>query len=270
LYQWELAVNVAFVTPTTLAAISIPRFEYRYIHWQLLLRNYTSIANHCYAMSILALTWSKPFHTRYSPAPLELFEVGSPRNAPALRLPMRRSAGALRKISEFGLQPAWAQGISCNLKRDRKFFLRKSHYNQHLGGNNLNKRFKSLKLSFYGISTDPTAPLKMNYVWFRAFKSSPTWKEHFSVVRRESNGERMFSKTRSPAGLRFRGKCMVLYEVNFQTVYQPIDLIYPIRYSSHFSFIRLSPIVLYPLKSDAVRLIVIVENGRNRCSSIHR
>jgi len=48
----------------------------------------------------------------------------------------------------------------------------------------------------------------------------------------------------------------VVYEVNFQTVYLPIDLIYPIRCSSYFSFIRLSPIELYPLKSDADRLIV--------------
>jgi len=62
----------------------------------------------------------------------------------------------------------------------------------------------------------------------------------------------------------------VVYEVNFQTVYLPIDLIFPIRYSLHFSFIRLSPIVFYPLKSDAVRLIVTVENSFNRYSSIHR
>ena len=34
------------------------------------------------------------------------------------------------------------------------------------------------------------------------------------------------------------------YEVNFQTVYLLIDLIFPIRGSLHFSFFRLSPIVL--------------------------
>jgi len=62
----------------------------------------------------------------------------------------------------------------------------------------------------------------------------------------------------------------VAYELNFQMVYLPIYLISPIRCSLHFSFIRLSPIVLYPFKSDVVRLIVTVENGRNRCSSIHR
>ena len=62
----------------------------------------------------------------------------------------------------------------------------------------------------------------------------------------------------------------VVYEVNFQTVYLPIDLIFSIRCSSHFSFIRLSPIMFYPLISDAVRLLVTVENGCNRCSSIHR
>jgi len=42
-------------------------------------------------------------------------------------------------------------------------------------------------------------------------------------------------------------------EVNFQTVYLPIDLVFPIRCFLHFSSIRLSPIVLYPLKSNAVR-----------------
>jgi len=59
------------------------------------------------------------------------------------------------------------------------------------------------------------------------------------------------------------------YEVNFQTAHLSIDLIFPIRCSLHFSFIRLFPIVLYPLKSDAVRLIVTVGNGLNHCSSIH-
>jgi len=43
-----------------------------------------------------------------------------------------------------------------------------------------------------------------------------------------------------------------VYEVNFQMVYLLIDLIFPIRCSVHFSYIRLSSIVLYPLKSDAV------------------
>jgi len=62
----------------------------------------------------------------------------------------------------------------------------------------------------------------------------------------------------------------VVYEVNFLTVYLPIDLIFPIRCSLHFSCIRISPIVLYPLKSDAIRLIVTFENGCNRCRSIHR
>jgi len=63
---------------------------------------------------------------------------------------------------------------------------------------------------------------------------------------------------------------IVVYEVKFQAVHLPIDLIFPIRCSLHFSSIRLSPIVLYPLKRDAVRLIVTVANGCNRCSSIHR
>jgi len=62
-----------------------------------------------------------------------------------------------------------------------------------------------------------------------------------------------------------------VYKVNFQTVYLPITLICPIRWSLHFfplsaSFLCL--VVLYALKSDAVRLIT-VENGHNRCSSIH-
>ena len=78
----------------------------------------------------------------------------------------------------------------------------------------------------------------------------------------------MFSKTTSPAGLCFWEKCS--YEVYLQTVYLLIELIFPIRCSSHFSFIRLSPIVLYPVESDAVRLIVTVENGCNQCISIHR
>ena len=62
----------------------------------------------------------------------------------------------------------------------------------------------------------------------------------------------------------------VLHEVNIQEVYMPIDLIFPIRCTLYFSFIRLSPIVLYPLKSDAIRLIVTVENGCYQCSRIHR
>jgi len=56
----------------------------------------------------------------------------------------------------------------------------------------------------------------------------------------------------------------VLYEVqvSFQTLYLPIALLFLIRCSVHFSLIRLSPIILYLLQSDAVRLIVTVENGR--------
>jgi len=78
----------------------------------------------------------------------------------------------------------------------------------------------------------------------------------------------MFSKTEVLQDSAFEKK--VVFEVKFQTVYLLIDFIFPIRCSLQFPFIRLSPIVLYPLKSDAVRLIVTVQNGRNRCSTIHR
>jgi len=75
--------------------------------------------------------------------------------------------------------------------------------------------------------------------------------EHFSLfVRRE--GSKMGSEC-SPKVEVLQDSAFeknVVYEVNFQSVYPPIDWIFPIRRSSHFSFIRLSPIVL----SDAFRL----------------
>jgi len=79
--------------------------------------------------------------------------------------------------------------------------------------------------------------------------------------------ERIFSETRSPAGLRFEKKCSSWSKFS-NGLYLLIDLIFPIRCSLHFPF-RLSPIVLiYALLSDAVRLILTGEIvRRSRCCS---
>jgi len=84
-----------------------------------------------------------------------------------------------------------------------------------------------------------------------------------------SNGAFLCLWERSKRGIECSPKLEVLqdsafetnegYEISFLTECLSIDLVFLIRCSLHFSFIRLSPIVLYPLKSDAVWLIVTVE-----------
>jgi len=78
----------------------------------------------------------------------------------------------------------------------------------------------------------------------------------------------MFSETKSPAVLRFRDEGSISNTINFQTVYQPIDLIF--QFVVHYIFSASVRLCDHALKSDAVRLILTCENDRNRCSNIHR
>jgi len=79
----------------------------------------------------------------------------------------------------------------------------------------------------------------------------PLYNGAFRCLREGSKtGSKCSPKLEVPQDFAFEKN--VVYGVNFQTVYLSIELIFPIRCSSHFSFIRLSPIVLYPRKSDAV------------------
>ena len=72
----------------------------------------------------------------------------------------------------------------------------------------------------------------------------------------------MFSKTRSLAGLPFQKKKKRANKFNFQTVYLPIDLIFPIHFfSCIFRFPSFLRVCVHALQRDAFRLILTRVNS---------